>query len=239
MKNYFYFTLLLMLISCYKEDDYSLSLVDYESVKTSFSASQLEADGTSSTYFIIEVPDKIKKEYPKVNVKISNGKFDNDKQEIDAPISNALINGIDKKIAKVKIFSSQKVEDALIEIKIGDFYKTNTLKLIRAYPNIIKTDIPSLTISYGYQTINLTTKLTRPQGKPSLLSKAKIKAITIDGTEIGSFMNYNENVNENGVLSNQFSLGTTNCNCAKVYIVSETHDTDTTVIKDTISLIIN
>jgi hypothetical protein len=238
MKKLYSFLIILLIISCYKEDDYSLSKLDKDIVKIYFESEPIFADGESYTFIIVEVPVKTKKEFSLVNIKISNGKFINDKQEIDVNLSIAG-DSVDRKIAKTKIISSQKIEDAIIEIKVGDIYRIDTLKFKRAFPNEIKTDLPALTISYGYKTINLTTKLSRMIGKPSLLSKAKIKVIDEDGLKVGKFLNYKENADEKGILVNEYSLGVDTCKCTKIYIVSETLNSESTFIRDTSSLIIN
>lgn len=229
----------LLLSSCYHEDDYLISKLDENFVKLLFETDTLAADGASSSLIFIEVPYETKDDITKIILRTSNGKFENDKQEIEEIISKVVINGQDKKIAKAKLTSSQKVENATIEAKVADIVKIKEMTFKRAYAEQIKTDIPSLTISYGFQTITLTTKLIRTIGKPSIYSEATIKAVDLQGNTIGQFLNYSKSVNENGILTNQFSLGTTNCNCQKVIIISETKDSDNSYIRDTTSLIIN
>lgn len=199
----------------------------------------IEADGVSSVEIMIEIPYNSKETINKIFLKTSKGKFENDKKEIELIFNKAVINGSDKKIAKTNLISSQKVEEVLIEAQIGDIIKSKQIKFIRAFPQKIKTDLPSLTISYGYQTLVLTTKLSRDIGKPSLATKATLSAVDSFGNPIGQFLNYSEDVSENGILTNSFSLGTTNCNCQNVYIVSETKSSENEIIRDTVKLKIN
>jgi hypothetical protein len=237
-KTLLFFSTIVMLSSCYREDDYLLSNLDDSFVKLSIESETLDADGMSSTGIFIEIPYGSKKEINKVLLRTSKGKFENDKQEIEATLLNMVINGQNKKMAKAKLTSSQRVEHTTIEAKIGDIVKYADVEFIRAYPEKIKTDLPSLTIKYGYQTINLTTKLTRTIGKPSIMTNAKIYAIDPQGNVIGQFLNYDENVNENGILINQYSLGESLCKCQNIFIVSETKSSQSTVIRDTTKLII-
>ncbi len=230
--------MILLSSSCYKEDDYALTKLDENIILISSDPDYLTADGESYTYLTVEVPIETKKEFSKAIIRTSNGKFDNDKQEIETNLFLSVVNDFDKKIAKTKLKSSQLVEDAIVEVKIGDIYKKKTLEFRRAYPKKINTDLPSLTLSYGFQTINLTTKLSRDIGKPSLNSKASLTAIDSSGTTLGYFLNYTENVNESGILTNQFSLGINSYRCSKIYIIAETMNSEVTTIRDTVSLII-
>lgn len=229
----------LTISSCYKEDDYLLSKLDDSFVVLSTKNSNILADGVSSTEVIVEIPYNTKKEFNKVVLKTSSGKFENDKQEIEANVSKVVIDGKDKKIAKAKLTTSQTVGIITIEARINEITKSIDVSFDRAYPENIRTDLPSLVISYGNQTITFTTKLTRNIGKPSLLTTAKVSAVDSNGNPIGQFLNYSESVNENGMLTNQFSLGTTSCNCQNIFIISETNNSDNSVIRDTTSLIVN
>lgn len=233
------FLISLTISSCYKEDDYLLSKLDDNFVVLSAKNSSILADGVSSTEVTVEIPYNTKKDFNKVVLKTSSGKFENDKQEIEVSVSKIVIDGKDKKIAKAKLTASQNVGVVTIEAKISDIAKSIDINFDKAFPEKIKTDLPSLTISYNNQTITLTTKLTRNLGKPSLLTTAKVFAIDPVGNPIGQFLNYSESVNENGVLTNQFSLGTTSCNCQNIFIISETNNSDNSIIRDTTSLIVN
>ncbi len=240
MKKLFSIFLISSLVfSCYKEDDYLLSKLDDNFVVLSAKNKSILADGVSSTEVAVEIPYNTKKEFNKVVLRTSSGKFENDKQEIEAIISKVVIDGKDKKIAKAKLTASQNVGVVTIEAKISDFVKSVDINFDRAYAEKIKTDLPALTISYNNQTITLNTKLTRTTGKPSLLSSAKVFAVDPTGNSVGQFLNYSESANENGVLTNQFSLGTTSCNCQNILIIAETKNSDNSIIRDTTSLKVN
>ena len=225
--------------SCYKEEDYLLSNLNDNFLVLSTNDTSILADGVSSTEIILEIPYNTKNEFSKVYFKTSNGKFENDKQEIEALVSKVVIDGKDKKIAKTKLISSQSPGKVFVEARISDLKKYTQIVFERAYPDFIKTELPSLTISYSNQTIPLTTKLTRINGKPSLMSNAKINAVDSSGKTVGQFLNYNELVNENGILINQYSLGTINCNCQIIYIITESKNSINSVIRDTTTLKIN
>lgn len=226
----------LTMTSCYKEDDYLLSKLNDSFIILSTKNSSILADGVSSTEVSVEIPYNSKKEFNKVVLRTSNGKFENEKQEIEASVSRVVIDGKDKKIAKAKLIASQNVTIVTIEAEIGEITKKTDINFERAYPEKIKTDLPVLTIGYNDQTITLTTKLIRNTGKPSLFSTAKIFVVDPIGNVIGQFLNYSEAVNENGVLTNQFSLGTASCNCQNIFVISETKNANNLVIRDTISL---
>ncbi|PKH49527.1 hypothetical protein CXF68_01955 [Tenacibaculum sp. Bg11-29] len=237
-KKIFIFLIIITIFSCYKEDDYLLSKIDDSFVLISVKNNKIYADGVSSTEVIVEIPYNTKKEFTKITLKTSSGKFKNDKQEIEANISKVVIDGKDKKIAKAKLITSQTVGEITIEARISDITKSIGVIFDRAYPEKIITDLPSLEISNGNQTITLTTKLTRNIGKPSLLTTAKVFAIDSKGNLVGQFLNYSESADKDGILKNQFSLGTTNCNCPNIFIISETNNSENSVIRDTISLIV-
>lgn len=233
------FLVALTITSCYKEDDYLLSKLDDSFIMLSAKNSSILADGASSTEVSVEIPYKTKKEFNKVVLKTSNGKFENDKQEIEVSVSKVVIDGKDKKIAKAKLTTSQNVGVVKIEAKIRNITKSIDINFERAYAEKIKTDLPGLSISYNNQTITLTTKLTRNLGKPSQQTTAKVFAVDPIGNPIGKFLNYSESANENGVLTNQFSLGTTSCNCQNIFIISETNNSSNTIIRDTTNLNVN
>jgi hypothetical protein len=233
------FLIALVVSSCYKEEDYLLSNIDDDFVILSTKNISILADGVSSTDVYVELPYNTKKEFNKVLLKTSKGKFENDKQEIEASVSKVVINGKDKKIAKAKLIASQSTGAVTIEAKIGDITKSIVVQFDRAYPESIKTYLDTLAIGYGYQTITLTTKVTRRTGKPSLLTTAKVIVVDPAGNAIGQFLNYSESVSESGVLTNKFSLGTINCNCQNIFIITETNTLGNQVIRDTTSLIVN
>ncbi len=233
------FLIALVVSSCYKEEDYLLSNIDDDFVTLSTKNSSILADGASSTEVYVELPYNTKKEFDKVLLKTSKGKFENDKQEIEASVSKVVIGGKDKKIAKAKLIASQSTGAVTIEAKIGDITKSTVVQFDRAYPENIKTYLDTLAIGYGYQTITLTTKVTRSTGKPSLLTTAKVIVVDPAGNTIGQFLNYSESVNESGVLTNKFSLGKISCNCQNIFIITETNTLGNQVIRDKTSLIVN
>lgn len=240
MKNLISIILIVsFLSSCYKAEDYLLSNIDNGFVILSTKNTSIPADGASSTEVYVELPYNTKKELNKVLIKTSNGKFENDRQEIDAIVSKVVIDGTDKKIAKVKLIASQSDGLVTVEAKISEITKSMDMLFDRAYPENIKTDLPSIVISYGNQTINLTTRVTRNSGRPSLLTTARVFAVDSIGNTVGQFLNYSESVDENGVLINKFSLGTTSCNCQTIFIISETTNASNSIIRDTTSLIVN
>lgn len=233
------FLIFLLLVSaCYREEDYNLSQLEDDIISLTFTSDTLLADGASNTDVIVEIPLESQSELSKIKITTSNGVFENGQKEIEVNASFAVSNGVDKKIAKVRLISTQKVENAVVEAKIGDISKSKILPFKKAYPEEIETELPALTITYGYQTTSLKIKLSRSFGKPSINTKANVRAVDSLGAALGQFLNYNDNADENGMVINLFSLGIDSCYCTKVYFISETLRDETTTIKDTTSMII-
>ncbi len=128
------FLISLTISSCYKEDDYLLSKLDDNLVMLSAKNSSILADGASSTEVTVEIPYNAKKDFNKVVLKTSSGKFENDKQEIEVNVSKIVIDGKDKKIAKAKLTASQNVGVVTIKAKISDIEKSIDINFDKEYP---------------------------------------------------------------------------------------------------------
>lgn len=240
MKGIFRITILLIIVisSCYKDEDYNLSNIPNDFLTISFTTDTILADGISFTEINVEIPLETTTESSRVKLTTTNGLFQNGSKEIEIVATYTVTNGVDKKIATTRLTSNLKVEDAIIEAKIGNLSNNKKIVFSRAYPEAVLTELPALTIAYGYQTMDLITKVSRIEGTPSLNTYADIIAIDTFGNKLGQFLNYNRKVDETGILTNKFALGIDSCHCSKIYIVSKTMKDELTKIADTTFLTI-
>lgn len=225
--------------SCYNEDDYKLSKLNTNFVDLVFEYDTILADGVSRIKIEFRVPINAKNDIPVVKFTTTNGIFENGEKKIEIQPAFIVEKDNDIKVATTFLTASQKIEDAVIDAKIGDISKQKTLRFTRAYPEKIETIIPSLSIVYGFQTFPIATKISRKTGNPSCATQADIVAIDSLGTEIGYFLNKNNTIDCSGSMVNNFSLGNDTCNyCSKVYFISRTTFADGLENNDTSSMFI-
>lgn len=114
--------------SCYKDDDYLPSHANYEGfLNLSASATTIPADGESSVFLYGELPIDIREDKTSITFTTTKGTFENGQKTITKAATVQVLNGANKRIAKVKLTSAATITQATVEATIGDITQTITI----------------------------------------------------------------------------------------------------------------
>lgn len=235
MKNRLLASLLLILIinSCYKEDNFSPTELSNIMNLRIENDNQL-ADGLSKITAITEFPSNFSTEE---NNKVT---FVIDGSEKEANIRLVEIDGTNKKIAKVD-FTSKSVKTsnikAIISILQSEISKEQDASFRQAFCESINLSSSSLIIApdSSFTEITLTTKLIRERGVVSTGTVANTKVVDLNGVERGILVNYSFKTDSLGLITNQFTMGNDNYE-GQLYVISESLDESNNIKKDTLVL---
>jgi hypothetical protein len=199
--------------------------------------SQISADGESSIDIIVDQPLDTKEEYTAISFSTTKGIFENNAKTISKSSVIVWDNGIYKRRAVVRLISSKKVENTDIEAGIKGYIKKTSVSFIKAFPESLKLSTTAISISPGYgNTLTITTTLSRQKGTPSIGNLATLMVSDSNRNSIGYFVNYNNVSDENGTISNKFTLGDLNYH-GPLKIIAQSTDTNNQIIKDSIQIV--
>ncbi|WP_143961317.1 hypothetical protein [Litoribacter populi] len=235
MKNRLLFSLLLLLLlnSCYNEDDYSPTKLSNIMILRIVNDKQL-ADGLSKITAIAEFPSNFSTEDNNKVIFVIDG------IEKEANIRLVEIDKVNKKIANLDI-ASNRVKTvnikAIISVLQSEISKEINASFKQALCESIKLSSSSLTIApdSSFTEITLTTKLLRGSGKVSTGTVANTKVVDIDGINRGILVNYNFKTDSLGIITNQFTMGNDSYE-GQLYAISESLDETNNLKKDTLKL---
>ncbi|CAM4367748.1 hypothetical protein [Gillisia limnaea] len=235
MKNRLLTSLSLMLIlnSCYKEDDYSPTELSNIMNLRIDNDNQL-ADGLSKITAVAEFPSDFSTE---TNNKVT---FIIAGIEKEADIRLVEIDGTNKKIAEID-FTSKSVKTsnlkAIISVLQSEISEEQNMSFRRAFCESINLSSSSLTIipDSSFTKITLTTKLIRESGVVSIGTIANTKVVDLNGVERGILVNYSFKTDSLGIITNQFTMGNDGYE-GQLYAISESLDESNNIKKDTLIL---
>ena len=235
MKKRVYTLLILVLIinSCYKEDDFSPSSLS-NLLELSIKNDNQLADGTSKIKAIAEFPSDFSTE---TNDKVT---FIIEGNENEAEIRFVEIDGVNKKVADFE-FTSKTAKTANIKAIISVFESEISKELSAtfrpAFCESINVSSSSLTIvpDSSFTEITLITKLVRNSGVVSTGTVANTKVVDVNGTERGILVDYNFKTDSLGMINNRFTMGNDNYE-GQLYAISESIDENNNIKKDTLVL---
>lgn len=233
MKNLFTSSLLILLIlvSCYNENDFKPSELSKVMILKVQNDNQL-ADGISKITAIAEFPSEFKTE------KDSKVIFRIDGHQKEAGIRLVEINGVNKKIAEIDITSKSvktKNVKAIVSILNSEISKEQNISFRSAFCESINLSSSSLTITpdSSFTEITLTTKLMRNKGFVSTGITSNTKVVDLNGLERGVLVNYKFTTDSLGIITNQFTMGNDNYE-GLLYAISESLDESNNLIRDTL-----
>lgn len=115
-----------LLFACYHEDDYLLTNIDAgQIIKNLYTTQdQILADGQSYTYIIAELPSDAVDSRASVVFTTTKGTFENNTKTITLLATMQNVEGQDKRIAKVKLISSVRIETAEVTATVANISKT-------------------------------------------------------------------------------------------------------------------
>ncbi len=115
---------ILLFISCYKESDYQPANINTSLITLSAADASIVGDGDAFTYITAELPLETRDDKSSVVFTTNKGTFENTQKTITKTATIQSVGGVNKRIAKVKLISSTKIEKATVEATIGDITKT-------------------------------------------------------------------------------------------------------------------
>lgn len=154
--------LCIMASSCYHEDEYLPTNISADSIITQLSASvyTIPADGQSFTYIMAVLPIDAEDTRSTVTFTTTEGTFDNNTKTITQTANIINDNGTNKRIAKVKLTSSNQIQNAEVTATVFNFTKTITVSFTNlpfdSYLSISSTaaDVPADGASYTYVNVD-------------------------------------------------------------------------------------
>lgn len=224
MKNTtLFFLLLILIVSCEKDRlPQELSNVMVLKVENN----NADSDNFSKVKLIAEFPEEFSTEEDnKVDFYIMK----DDEEKLIGDIRLVEQNGVLKRVAEVFVKYNKAetlVVKAVIKIDGVEFSKSTTIDFEKAYLENIIISSSSLEVNnQSFETITLTTQLSREKGFVTLNTIANTKAYDNMGNPIGAFLDYKNKTDENGRITNLFTLGNSNY-VGPITIVSETLGSD-------------
>ncbi len=233
MKKY-YTLLLLTLLGCFDPDEYLPSTINENEIfkKVYASKNPTLADGASVVTITAELPIDAVRAKAKIKFSTTAGTFSNKSDTISARPQIVYDSGRNKMIAEVKLKSSVKIDTARINVILDNFSKSFTLPFSKAEPEKVRVNLSGLTLNTGYdKIITITTLLSRNVGVPSQFSVCDMTVLDSGGNQIGLFLNYNNQTNEAGVITNQFTLGKSNYSGALTVVATAQLHTGGSIIE--------
>jgi hypothetical protein len=155
-----------------------------------------------------------------------------------------LINdsGTLKRVAEVFVTHNKATTlqvNAVIKVSGVQTSKSIQITFKRAYPDAITINSSSLQIKpNSFETVTLTSKLTRNKGTVTLNTPITTKAYDSNDNEIGIFIDYKDKTDTNGNVINYFTLGNSTYT-GPIKIITKTMDVDNNSINNEITLFTN
>lgn len=127
--------ILILLLGCYKEEDYNYSSLEiFENLTVKFDKDSIPADGSSSVKIMYAFPIEADVSLTTLQLVASEGKFFESNNDTLMVNFVTLDSSKEKRIKELTLVSSTKVGESVISTTVLNNVKKDTIRFHRAYP---------------------------------------------------------------------------------------------------------
>ena len=235
------FSLLPLLVGCYKEEEYDITKYNVDDVilKIETDSSSMLADGSSTTMLRVFLPEDAVEDLSEVKITLSNGLFvENELNEITTKPSLWTIT--ENSVTTVQNYAEHEIQSSVsvgaieIEVEVQRLVKTHRVTLNINPITAIKVTPSSLIISpYTFEEVSVVCNAESTSGTPSEGQKINLNALDSLFSPIGTFRTYQDETDESGQTTSSFTMLPDTSYKGKVYFIGDAPSSgskDTTII---------